>query len=165
LVRSPLARQVVALGLALSVVALSLAYPLRGYLQQQTAEQQAIVEQQSLEARILDLKAEIAALKDPAYIRAEAKRRLQFVTPGDTVYVVKLPKSVTESPAGPDVAAGAAESDGAVDVASAGTAGPASGTAGPASGTAGFASGTGDDADTSPPWYRSLWSTLSGDES
>jgi len=141
-VRSPLTRQIVALGLALSVVALSLAYPLRGYLQQQAAEQQAVAEQQDLQTRIDDLKAEIAALKDPAYIRAEAKRRLQYVTPGDTVYVVKLPPSVTQ----PQTPAGDATTppapDGAVDAA---TDQPA-------------------DPDAPQPWYRSLWSTLSGTE-
>lgn len=103
-VRSPLARQIVALGLALAVVALSLAYPLRGYLQQQAAEQQAVSDQHELEGQISDLKAQAAALKDPAYIRAEAKRRLQYVTPGDTVYVVTLPPGVTPDGRGPDPA-------------------------------------------------------------
>jgi cell division protein FtsB len=148
-VRSPLARQIVALGLALSVVALSLAYPLRGYLQQQSAERQAVAEQHDLETQIVDLKAQIAALKDPAYIRAEAKRRLQYVTPGDTVYVVKLPPSVTAASTG----SAAATSPGGV-----GDAATAAGT----TGTAGESSGPTEASDTTEPWYESLWGTLSG---
>jgi cell division protein FtsB len=151
-VRSPLARQIVALGLALSVVALSLAYPLRGYLQQQSAERQAIAEQHDLESQIVDLQAEIAALKDPAYIRAEAKRRLQYVTPGDTVYVVKLPRSVAAASTGP---ATAASPEGVGDAA------PSAGT----TGTAGGSSGPGEAPDTTEPWYASLWATLSGGDS
>lgn len=156
MVRSPLARQIVALGLALSVVALSLAYPLRGYLQQQAAERQAIAEQHDLEAQIVDLKAQITALKDPAYIRAEAKRRLQYVTPGDTVYVVKLPQGVVASPeAQGDAAGGAASPDSVIDVTT-------------SHDPTGTAAGTGADAGTDTggqPWYRSLWGTLSGGES
>lgn len=149
-VRSPLARQIVALGLALSVVALSLAYPLRGYLQQQTAEQQAVVEQRDLEAQIVDLKAEITALKDPSYIRAEAKRRLQYVTPGDTVYVVKLPESVTGPAAGAGAADTAASPGSVIDAVTSGTS---------------DAPATAPDVSGSQPWYASLWGTLSGGES
>lgn len=146
MVRSPLARQVVALGLALAAVALSLAYPLRGYLQQQAAEQQAVVEQHTLESQITDLQAQVSALKDPAYIRAEAKRRLQYVTPGDTVYVVKVPPALA---AGTDQAALADSGDVAPDA-------PADGAQdAPADPT------TGRQAE---PWYKSLWGTLSGRE-
>lgn len=145
-VQSPLARQVVALGLALSVVALSLAYPLRGYLQQQSAEQQAVAEQHDLEVQISDLRAQITALKDPAYIRAEAKRRLQYVTPGDTVYVVKLPPSVAASSADAlndaDLSAATSPDEGVADPTVTATATEKTSSTGP------------------EPWYESLWSTL-----
>lgn len=170
LVLSPLARQIVALGLALCAVALSLAYPLRGYLQQQTAEQQATAEQHDLEAQIADLEAQVAALKDPAYIRSEAKRRLQYVTPGDTVYVVKVPgaaeeqDSATEPDDGYDVVPDGATADAAPSAAtgaaaSGGAAGAATDAATPsdASGSAGGAA-TGTSGDE--PWYASLWGTL-----
>lgn len=134
MVGSPLARQIVALGLALAAVALSLAYPLRGYVQQQAAEREALAAVQQLEAEKADLEAQVAALGDPAYIRAEAKRRLQYVSPGDTVYVVKLPKGVA-----------AAESDG----------GPVLG--------AETVDDT-DDAPADAPWYQTLWGTLVGDD-
>lgn len=146
-VRSPLARQIVALGLALCTVALSLAYPVRGYLQQQAAEAQALAEQQQLEEEIADRTAQIAALQDPAYIRAEAKRRLQYVTPGDTVYVVKVPAGASSSAGSP------AESlTGEPDMTQTGAADGAS-----ASATDGAPAGGAEQ-----PWYTSLWDTLSG---
>ncbi len=149
LVLSPLARQIAALGLAFCAVALSLAYPLRHYLQQQAAEQAAVAEQHQLEEQIADLKAQQAALKDPAYIKAEAKRRLQYVTPGDTVYVVKVPEttSPTAPPADPNEQySGSDGSAGAVGDASAGDGG----------------SGPPVDGSGGEPWYASMWDTLNG---
>lgn len=147
MVGSPLARQIVALGLALAAVALSLAYPLRGYVQQQAAERAAIAVQRGLEQQIEDLQAQANALEDPAYVRAEAKRRLQYVSPGDTVYVVKLPAGVAaeEDPA----VAGAATDNAAIDGAV----------------TGGTTPEPGPDQTVSPdlPWYETLWGTLTGD--
>ena len=49
------------------------------------------VAQQDLEQQRDELQARKAALYDPDYIAAEARRRLQYVTPGDTVFVVHAP--------------------------------------------------------------------------
>ncbi|MEO7124601.1 MAG: septum formation initiator family protein [Nakamurella sp.] len=158
-VRSPLARQIVALGVALSVVALSLAYPLRGYLQQQAAEQQAVVEQLDLETQVGDLEAQISALKDPAYIRAEAKRRLQYVTPGDTVYVVKLPPALAAQSESASRAPGptaATTTDGAANLDGAITAGQESPGATVSQPGASITPGSTE----AEPWYKSLWGTL-----
>jgi cell division protein FtsB len=193
--RSPLTRQIVALGLALSVVALSLAYPIRTYLQQQAAEQAAVAEQHQLQGQIDDLKAQVVALKDPAYIRAEAKRRLQYVTPGDTVYVVKVPEALAaESSDGGDgpVPVGAGESSttrtptggtpttgesGAASTGGTSTGGAAiSGTtqaprsaevasSPPTTGSTAASEatrGTTSDPNVPPPWYSTLWNTMSG---
>jgi cell division protein FtsB len=155
IVLSPLTRQIAALGLALCAVALSLAYPLRNYLEQQAAEQAAVAEQHDLERQIADLKAQQAALQDPAYIKSEAKRRLQYVSPGDTVYVVEVPAAATSSPAIPGGAAGTGSDDAA---GSGGANGNGTGTNG-GDGT----NGTGA-APTSPapsqPWYAAMWDTL-----
>jgi cell division protein FtsB len=137
-VLSPLARQIAAIGLALCAVALSLAYPLRGYLEQQTAERAAVAQRAALQEQIAELQAQQAALEDPAYIKSEAKRRLQYVSPGDTVYVVKVPASSDPAASGEPA-----------------TGGPAAAGAG----TAGAASSPGDSA-ASPPWYSGLWDTL-----
>ena len=89
--QSTLARQVAVLGLVLCAIALSVAFPLRGYLQQRTELAQAVVAQQDLEQQRDELQARKVALTDPDYIAAEARRRLQYVTPGDTVFVVHAP--------------------------------------------------------------------------
>jgi cell division protein FtsB len=89
--KSTLARQVAILGLVLCAVALSVAFPLRDYLEQRTALAAAVVAQQDLERQRDELQARQAALADPDYVAAEARRRLQYVSPGDTVFVVHAP--------------------------------------------------------------------------
>jgi cell division protein FtsB len=88
---SRLTRQIAVLGMVLAVVALSLAYPLRSYLAQRADLAAAVERQHELDQRITELQIQQAALADPNYIAAEAKRRLQYVRPGDTVYVVQAP--------------------------------------------------------------------------
>jgi len=90
--QSTLARQVAILGLVLCAIALSVAFPLRNYLEQRTELAQAVSTQQGLEQQRDQLAARKAALSDPDYIAAEARRRLQYVTPGDTVFVVHAPE-------------------------------------------------------------------------
>lgn len=89
--QSTLARQVAILGLVLCAIALSVAFPLRSYLEQRTELAQAVATQQDLEQQRDELQARRIALEDPDYIAAEARRRLQYVTPGDTVFVVHAP--------------------------------------------------------------------------
>ncbi len=95
--RSTVARQVAALGLVLCAVALTLAYPLRNYLAQREALAQVTSQQQALEKQISDLQAQQAALSDPDYIAAQAKERLRYVSPGDTVYRIVLPAGTGKS--------------------------------------------------------------------
>jgi cell division protein FtsB len=89
--QSTLARQVAILGFVLCAIALSVAFPLRNYLEQRTELAQAVSTQQDLEQQRDELRARKTALSDPDYIAAEARRRLQYVTPGDTVFVVHAP--------------------------------------------------------------------------
>jgi cell division protein FtsB len=98
--QSTLARQVAILGLVLCAIALSVAFPLRGYLEQRTELAAAVSAQQELEQREAELRAQQAALEDPEYVAAEARRRLQLVLPGDTVYVVHAP-AIEAEPATP----------------------------------------------------------------
>lgn len=78
----------------------SAALPLREYIAQR--QDIAALEQQQSEARerIAALEAERERLKDPAYVAAEARRRLHFVLPGETAYVVLAPEEVA-APATP----------------------------------------------------------------
>ena len=84
------------LALVVCALSVSLAYPLREYLQQRTAIA-------TLEARVAEQKAAVAAAKaeydrwqDPAYIRAQAKARLHMVDPGERQYVVVEPEATTD---------------------------------------------------------------------
>lgn len=88
---SRLTRQIAAFVTVVAVVALSLAYPLKNYLAQRADLAAAVEQQHELDQRIAELQIRQAALADPDYITAEAKRRLQYVKPGDTVYVVQAP--------------------------------------------------------------------------
>ncbi len=94
--QSTLARQVAILGLVLCAIALSVAFPLRNYLEQRAELAAAVSAQQDLEQREAELQAQKAALQDPEYIATEARRRLQYVTPGDTVFVVHSPSTGDE---------------------------------------------------------------------
>jgi len=106
--KSALARQVAILGLVLCAVALSVAFPVRTYLQQRTELAQAVSAQQDLEQQRDELQARKVALSDPDYVAAEARRRLQYVSPGDTVFVVHAPPAAGAAGV---AAAATAESD------------------------------------------------------
>jgi cell division protein FtsB len=72
-------------------LALSIAVPLRTYLSQR--DEVAVQERRQAELRtqVLELEARKAKLSDPAQIQAEARRRLRYVMPGETPYMVQLP--------------------------------------------------------------------------
>lgn len=91
--------------LALVVCALlaSAALPLREYLDQRSkiaALQQA---QAQTRERVAALQAERERLQDPAYVAAEARRRLHFVLPGETAYVVLVPEDLPAADGEDDV--------------------------------------------------------------
>lgn len=89
--KSQLIKQVAVLGLVFCAVAFALAVPLRNYLTQRAALGATVSQEQQLRVELAGLVQQKAALSDPAYVAAEAKRRLQMVKPGDTVYVVHAP--------------------------------------------------------------------------
>lgn len=70
---------------------LSAALPLREYLNQRGEITTLQQDQAAARARLAELEAERERLNDPAYIAAEARRRLQFVLPGETAYQLILP--------------------------------------------------------------------------
>jgi Septum formation initiator len=85
------------LGLVVCALMLSLAYPLKEYLAQRS--EIAGLEQQRRVARerVHALEERKRQLSDPAYIKAQARRRLQYVAPGETLYVVVTPSPEAES--------------------------------------------------------------------
>ena len=67
---------------------LAYAYPVRVYLAQQ-AEISALETQQAAQRRkIDDLAEQRAKWDDPEYVKSQARRRLQYILPGETPYVV-----------------------------------------------------------------------------
>jgi cell division protein FtsB len=79
------------LGTVLVLMALVLASPLQRYLQQRSALNQAEQTYRETTARVAQLGQQLAQWNDPAFVERQARARLQFARPGDTVYVVLLP--------------------------------------------------------------------------
>ncbi|HEU5469973.1 MAG TPA: septum formation initiator family protein [Actinophytocola sp.] len=93
-------RRAAMLAIVVCALALSVAVPLRTYLAQRadvTVQEQREAE---LRAQVEQLEARKAQLGDPAQVEAEARRRLRYVRPGETPYVVELPGDHDERPAG-----------------------------------------------------------------
>lgn len=83
---------VLALGVVLVLVGLGVAIPWQRYLAQVAQQRQEEATVQDLTAELAQLEEQKAALSDPSYLRQLIRQRLQYVTPGDTVYVVQAPQ-------------------------------------------------------------------------
>nr|WP_209648054.1 septum formation initiator family protein [Kibdelosporangium banguiense] len=102
-------RRAAILATIVCALALSIAVPLRTYLSQRdevAAQERLQAERRALVQRLEERKAQLA---DPAQIQAEARRRLRYVMPGETPYMVQLPGDVgvesgrqPTAPAGPE---------------------------------------------------------------
>ncbi len=105
--RTPLTPRAAVLALLVVGLMVSAALPLREYLAQRGEIAALESEQAAARVRVGELEAEKERLQDPAYIAAEARRRLHFVLPGETAYVVLAPEETAvqaegEGPAGAD---------------------------------------------------------------
>lgn len=76
------------LGLVICALVLSLAYPAKEFLAQRGEIGRLRAEQAQAQARVAALEGRKRQLADPAYVRAQARARLHYVLPGETVYVV-----------------------------------------------------------------------------
>ncbi len=84
--------------LVLVVVTLvvSAALPVREFLSQRGEIAELAAANAAAGERVEELTAERERLDDPAHIAAEARRRLHFVMPGETAYIVIPPESAAE---------------------------------------------------------------------
>jgi cell division protein FtsB len=102
--RGVLGPRAAVLALVVCGLLLSAALPLREHLAQRDAIAQLEGEQRQALGRVAALEAERDRLQDPAYVAAEARRRLHFVLPGETAYVVLVPEETepaeSEGPVG-----------------------------------------------------------------
>jgi hypothetical protein len=72
----------------LSAIVLTLAFPTERLLSQRSQIMKLENDQAAEAARIASLEDRRAKWNDPAYIRAQARERLQYVRPGEIAYVV-----------------------------------------------------------------------------
>lgn len=79
------------LGLVVCALVLSLAYPVKQYIAQRGTIAQLERQRQDAQRRVDALEERRQQLSDPAYVKALARERLQYVMPGDTPYVVVTP--------------------------------------------------------------------------
>jgi cell division protein FtsB len=97
--------------LVLGALVLAYAYPVRIYLNQQAQIAALESNQVNQQQHIKDLRAEAAKWQDDEYVKAQAKRRLQMVLPGDTVFIPVQPSSANTA-ASTDPDAGTAKATG-----------------------------------------------------
>ncbi|KAA2255658.1 septum formation initiator family protein [Solihabitans fulvus] len=84
-------RRAALLALVVCALALSIAVPLRTYLAQRAEMRDVNHQQEQLRADVQRLQDRQQQLGDPAQLEAEARRRLGYVRPGETPYIVHLP--------------------------------------------------------------------------
>jgi len=95
--RASLTSRAAILALVLAALVMSLAFPVRQFVQQraQLAELEAQVAAQR--ASVATLQAQRNRWQDPAFVEAQARARLHFVFPGETGYVVLSPTDVAQA--------------------------------------------------------------------
>ena len=79
------------LGAVLILLTVVLAPPLHRYLAARSAVQQAEQQRRDDQKQLAALKAQLKQWDDPAYVEQQARGRLQYAMPGETVYVVVHP--------------------------------------------------------------------------
>jgi cell division protein FtsB len=90
------------LAAVICALVLSLAYPLKQYLAQRSSIIQLRQDNAARAAEVARLKERQRELTDPAYIKAQARQRLQYVMPGETPFVVVHQGDPPDHPARPD---------------------------------------------------------------
>jgi cell division protein FtsB len=84
-------RRAAVLAIVVCALALSVAVPLRTYLSQRDEVEIQERRAANLREQVESLEERKAQLEDPAQVEAEARRRLRYVMPGETPYMVELP--------------------------------------------------------------------------
>ena len=86
--RTHLTGRAAILAVVVCAVVLSLAYPVREYLAQQSRIAELRADNQELQHEISTLQEKKRKLNDPAYIKELARERLHFTMPGQTNHIV-----------------------------------------------------------------------------
>lgn len=85
-------RRAAVLAILVCAMALSVSVPLQTYLSQRQELSMRQHQQEQLREEVQALEQRKARLSDPQHVEAEARRRLGYVRPGETPYVVHLPE-------------------------------------------------------------------------
>jgi cell division protein FtsB len=104
--RPGLTTRAAVLALVICGIVLGLAYPFRTHLAQQAELERLVAEQEERSARVAALETDLARWDDRAHVEAEARRRLGYLHPGETLYTVldpTAPPQVEERVATPGV--------------------------------------------------------------
>ncbi|WP_081655968.1 FtsB family cell division protein [Amycolatopsis vancoresmycina] len=94
-------RRAAVVAIVVCALAFTIAVPLRTYLSQRTEVREQQAQQAQLQQEVAQLQGRKAELSDPAQIEAEARRRLRYVKPGETPYIVQLPEDKAPDAAAP----------------------------------------------------------------
>jgi cell division protein FtsB len=95
---SPLTGRAAILFVVLSALAVSLALPVREYVRQRSEISALQDEERARQARVAELEARLEQWDDPAFVRTQARQRLQYVMPGEVGYVVLDPSETPSTP-------------------------------------------------------------------
>lgn len=86
--RRPVTGRALILGAVLVLLVVLLAAPLHRFLAARSAVSQSVASRDATQRELARLRQLDKQLSDPAYIQAQARSRLQYAMPGDTVYQV-----------------------------------------------------------------------------
>lgn len=98
--RSPLAKltgRAVVLLLVLAALVLTLAFPLREYVQQRSRLSSLEQELATRQSRVEELRDQSQRWNDPDFVELQARSRLHYVYPGETGYIVLSPQDVKDA--------------------------------------------------------------------
>jgi cell division protein FtsB len=90
-------RRAAVAAIVVCALAFTVAVPLRTYLSQRSDMSVQEQRQEQLEAEVAEFEERKAELADPTQVEAEARRRLRYVMPGETPYMVQLPEDEREA--------------------------------------------------------------------
>jgi cell division protein FtsB len=85
--RSSITGRAAILAAVLAIIALTLAVPIRNWFAQRAEIAALEADLEGTQQRVADLLIQKERWEDPAFIAAEARKRLHFVLPGETGYV------------------------------------------------------------------------------
>jgi cell division protein FtsB len=92
-------RRAAVVAIVVCALAFTVAVPLRTYLSQRSEVSVQEKRRSALQAEVAALERRKAELADPAQVEAEARRRLRYVMPGETPYMVQLPEDKPQNQA------------------------------------------------------------------